>query len=104
VYHQGWAHGGWISNNPNHLQYGYHLQLKHAGAVQYGGPLFWAHYSFVALDPFGLVDKYADYGGHNTNHTLINRFLNLFIFSHFDSSFIKMLIICNMFMVQTIGD
>ncbi len=38
----------------------------------YGGPLFFAHYSFMGLDPHGLKDKYADYWEQNTNHTLIN--------------------------------
>jgi hypothetical protein len=35
--------------------------------------LFWAHYSFVGLDPRDLSDRYADYWGHNINHTMINR-------------------------------
>ena len=37
-----------------------------------GGPLFWAHYSFLGLDPHGLRDNYADYWQQNTAHTLIN--------------------------------
>lgn len=73
VYHNGWARKGGVRNNPEHNQYGYHLALKHNGAVQYGGPLFWAHYSFLGLDPRGLKDRYADYWEHNRNHTLINR-------------------------------
>lgn len=39
----------------------------------YGGPLFFAHYSFTGLDPRGLKDRYADYWEQNKNHTLINR-------------------------------
>jgi hypothetical protein len=74
VYHQGWARGGAMRNNPNHRAFGYHLELRHNGAEQYGGPLFWAHYSFLGLDPRGLSDAYAsDYFEHNRNHTLINR-------------------------------
>jgi hypothetical protein len=73
VYHQGWARNGGIKNDPNHQQYGYHLSLRHNGALQYGGPLFWSHYSFLGLDPRNLKDDYADYWQHNTNHTLINR-------------------------------
>jgi hypothetical protein len=73
VYHQGWARSGGIKNDPNHQQYGYHLSLRHNGAGQYGGPLFWSHYSFLGLDPRNLKDDYADYWQHNTNHTLINR-------------------------------
>jgi hypothetical protein len=73
VYHEGWARSGAIKNDPNHEQYGYHLALSHNGARQYGGPLFWAHYSYLGLDPRNLKDQYADYWQHNTNHTLINR-------------------------------
>ncbi|WP_394355063.1 glucoamylase family protein [Aquiflexum lacus] len=73
VYHKGWNRDGDIKNDPNHEAYGYHLALKHNGAEKYGGPLFWAHYSYVGLDPRGLKDQYADYWEHNTNHTLINR-------------------------------
>lgn len=39
----------------------------------YGGPLFFAHYSFTGLDPRGLKDAAADYWEQNRNHTLINR-------------------------------
>lgn len=73
AYHEGWARGGDIKNDPDHEQYGYHLALRHNGAEQYGGPLFWAHYSYLGLDPRNLKDQYADYWEHNKNHTLINR-------------------------------
>ncbi len=73
VYHEGWARSGGIRNDSTHEQYGYHLALKHNGNAQFGGPLFWSHYSFLGLDPRGLKDTYADYWKHNTNHTLINR-------------------------------
>src|SRR5688500_18775986 len=73
VYHEGWARSGGIRNDPDHKQYGYHLALSHNGAQQYGGPLFWAHYSYLGLDPRNLKDRYADYWEHNKNHTLINR-------------------------------
>ena len=72
VYHQGWARSGGIRNDSTHQQYGMHLDLKHNGAQQYGGPLFWSHYSFVGLDPHGLKDQYADYWQHNVNHVLID--------------------------------
>jgi hypothetical protein len=39
----------------------------------YGGPLFFSHYSFLGIDPHGLKDRYADYWEQNKNHTLINR-------------------------------
>lgn len=73
VYHEGWARSGAMKNDPNHEQYGYHLALRHNGAEQYGGPLFWSHYSYLGLDPRNLKDRYADYWEHNRNHTLINR-------------------------------
>ncbi|HEX6226478.1 MAG TPA: glucoamylase family protein [Chryseolinea sp.] len=73
VYHKGWARSGGMRNDTTHSQYGYHLSLKHNLAPQFGGPLFWSHYSFLGLDPRNLKDDYADYWEHNTNHTLINR-------------------------------
>lgn len=72
VYHQGWARSGGIKNDSSHQQYGLHLDLRHNGAQQYGGPLFWSHYSFLGLDPRNLKDKYADYWQHNVNHVLID--------------------------------
>ena len=73
VYHEGWARKGGMRNDSTHQQYGYHLSLRHNGAQQFGGPLFWSHYSFLGLDPRKLKDRYADYWQHNVNHTLINR-------------------------------
>ena len=73
AYHEGWARSGAIRNDPAHQQYGYHLQLKHNFATQFGGPLFWSHYSYLGLDPRNLKDDYADYWKENTHHTLINR-------------------------------
>ena len=70
-YHDGWGKGGGISGGP--ARYDYHLALKHNGAPQYGRPLFWAHYSFLGLDPRNLSDRYANYWEHNKNHVLINR-------------------------------
>lgn len=73
TYHEGWARKGKMKNDSAHQQYGYDLDLKHNYAEQYGGPLFWSHYSFLGLDPRKLKDRYADYWQHNVNHTLINR-------------------------------
>jgi len=41
--------------------------------VPYGGPLFFAHYSFCGLDPRGLKDRHADYWKQNVHHVRINR-------------------------------
>ncbi|NLJ44414.1 MAG: beta-glucosidase [Bacteroidales bacterium] len=70
AYHEGWARNGEITGNTE--KYGYKLALKHNGAEEYGGPLFWSHYSYLGLDPRNLKDRYADYMEHNRNHTLIN--------------------------------
>jgi hypothetical protein len=40
--------------------------------MPYGGPLFFAHYSFSGLDPRGLTDRYADYWQQNLSHVRIN--------------------------------
>jgi hypothetical protein len=71
VYHKGWARKGAIKIK--HEKYGHQLALKHNFAEEYGGPLFWAHYSFLGLDPRNLSDQYVNYWQHNTSHTLINR-------------------------------
>ena len=70
TYHQGWARNGAIKTDRE--KYGYVLTLNHNGAEEYGGPLFWAHYSYLGLDPRHLKDKYADYWQQNKNQALIN--------------------------------
>jgi hypothetical protein len=67
AYHCGWAEGGNFKNGKEF--YGIRLPL----GPDFGGPLFFAHYSFLGLDPRGLKDRYADYWEQNVNHTLINR-------------------------------
>jgi hypothetical protein len=67
VYHQGWARSGNIVNGKNF--YGIPLPVGY----DYGGPLFFAHYSFLGLNPTNLSDQYANYWTQNRNHTLINR-------------------------------
>jgi len=66
VYHNGWASNGTIKNGNSY--YGIQLPL---GPPQ-GGPLFFAHYSFLGINPTGLSDAYANYFSQNTAHTLIN--------------------------------
>ena len=70
AYNKGWARNGDIVSRQK--TYGLPLILKHNFAEQYGGPLFWAHYSYLGLDPRGLSDKYADYWQLNVNQALIN--------------------------------
>jgi len=68
VYHQGWASNGNIVSSSN--QYSIPLILDHAGSGT--GPLFWAHYSYLGLNPTNLSDQYANYWDLNVNHTNIN--------------------------------
>ena len=66
VYHRGFASGpGFLNGNS---YYGMQLPL----GMPYGGPLFFAHYSFCGLDPQGLRDRYADYWLQNRHHALIH--------------------------------
>lgn len=70
VYEQGWAGNGTIESS--NVQYGLPLVLKHAGSPQFGGPMFFSHYSFLGLNPTNLVDQYANYNEVGTNHAKIN--------------------------------
>jgi hypothetical protein len=66
VYHKGWAQGRASDNRRRY----YDIELPLG--PDFGGPLFFAQYSFCGLDPRGLKDRYADYWLQNTRHTLIN--------------------------------
>jgi len=66
VYDNGWAMNGGIKNGKSF--YGISLPL----GPDYGGPLFFAHYSFLGINPNGLTDTYADYFVQNQHHTQIN--------------------------------
>jgi hypothetical protein len=66
AYQYGYARSGGIINGKTF--YGYTLPVGY----DYGGPLFFAHYSFLGLDPRNLSDNYADYWTQNVNHSLIN--------------------------------
>ena len=66
VYHRGFAYGRDFKNG--HSYFGLELPLGPA----FGGPLFFAHYSFLGLSPGRLSDRYADYWDQNLRHVLIN--------------------------------
>jgi hypothetical protein len=66
VYRRCWAVSDHFINGRTY--YGVKIPL----GFDYGGPLFFAHYSFMGLNPHGLKDRYADYWEQNYNHTLIN--------------------------------
>jgi hypothetical protein len=66
VYHNGFAGGRDFLNGKTY--HGIELPL----GPPLGGPLFFAHYSFMGLDPRGLKDRYADYWQQNVAHVRIN--------------------------------
>ncbi|PZP51904.1 MAG: beta-glucosidase [Pseudopedobacter saltans] len=70
AYHEGWADNGKIKHVANYKSDTLHL-LMQANQTN-GGPLFWSHYSFLGLNPFGLKDQYADYGKEMTTMSKIN--------------------------------
>lgn len=67
VYDEGWARNGGNANGQEY--YGVTLPLGY----DRGGPLFFAHYSFLGLDPRNLEDQYANYWEQNVAHTKINQ-------------------------------
>lgn len=71
VYHKGWAGNNWDTFANNSTYYGMMLPLGNRKWM--GGPLFFAHYSYMGLDPKGLRDRYANYWQQNKRQTLINR-------------------------------
>lgn len=66
VYDTTWALNGAIKNGNTY----YGVQLPFG--VPNGGPLFYEHYSLMALDPISLKDAYGDYGVQATNHSKIH--------------------------------
>jgi hypothetical protein len=66
VYDNGWAQNGAMKNG--NIYYGIQLPLGPA----FGGPLFFAHYSFLGINPHDLTDAYANYFTQDTAHTKIN--------------------------------
>jgi hypothetical protein len=67
LYHSGWAAGNPYVNNESY--YGFPMLV---GPFR-GGPLFFAHYSYLGFDPRNKRDAYCNYFTRNRNHTLINR-------------------------------
>ncbi|WP_420385780.1 glucoamylase family protein [Roseivirga sp.] len=71
VYHEGWTNHGEITKDT--VFYGLETELNHYETNDSPvGPLFWAHYSYLGLNPKGLKDQYADYWKLNQNHALIH--------------------------------
>jgi hypothetical protein len=70
VYAEGWAENGAIDQASSYDQDTLHLHMQ--GNPPHGGPLFWAHYSYLALDPHGLSDAYANYWKEDSTQAVIN--------------------------------
>lgn len=66
VYDHGWAMNGTMKNGGTY--FGVQLPLGPAE----GGPLFFAHYSFLGINPNGLSDTYGSYDVQNKAHAMIN--------------------------------
>jgi hypothetical protein len=71
VYEKGWALDGQIVSKDS--MYGKPLVLDYYETDDAPiGPLFWAHYSYLGLNPKGLKDKYADYWELTQNQAKIH--------------------------------
>jgi hypothetical protein len=66
-YKRGYSRNGAMVNG--HYFLGYPLWL----GQDYGGPLFFAHYSFLGFDPRSRRDLWCNYWAQNQSHTLIDR-------------------------------
>ncbi|MEO0060248.1 MAG: hypothetical protein RLZZ312_1895, partial [Bacteroidota bacterium] len=67
-YTNGWAKNGAIKSVA--VSFGLPKIFNHNGTNSVG-PMFWAHYSHLGLDPRGLSDQYANYWTLNQNHAKI---------------------------------
>ncbi len=66
LYQQGWAGSNYTNNN---TFYGFPVEVGPTS----GGPLFFAHYSYLGFDPRGIKDEYTNYFNKNFFHTMMNR-------------------------------
>lgn len=66
LYQSGWAGSNYTNFNS---YYGYQV---YCGPYA-GGPLFFAHYSFLGFDPRNKKDAYCNYFVRNRNHALIHQ-------------------------------
>lgn len=69
AYHEAWARDGAIVHGGN--RYGIPVIFNYNGSPGNVGPMFWAHYSYLGLDPRGLSDQYANYWDLVVNHAKI---------------------------------
>jgi len=67
LFHNGWASSSYYKNTKSF--YGYRIWV----GWDYGGPLFFSHYSFLGFDPRHKKDIYANYFNNSKNITLIHK-------------------------------
>lgn len=67
LWQSGWAGSSYYKNGRTF--YGYKLDV----GWDYGGPLFFAHYSFQGFDPRNIKDQFTNYFNLNRNVTMIHR-------------------------------
>jgi len=66
LYQSGWTAGNYRNNS---IHFGYPIFTGPFG----GGPLFFAHYSYLGFDPRNIKDKFCNYFTRNRNHALIQQ-------------------------------
>lgn len=66
LYQTGWAGSGYVNNSV-------HYGRKIFTGPYAGGPMFFAHYSYLGFDPRNKKDQYCNYFIRNRNHALIQR-------------------------------
>jgi hypothetical protein len=69
AYHETWAGNGAIVHGGS--KFNIPVIFNYNGATGSVGPMFWAHYSYLGLDPRGLSDEYANYWNLVQNHAKI---------------------------------
>lgn len=67
LWNTGWATSSSYTNDNSF--YGYRIYV----GSDYGGPLFFAHYSFLGFDPRDKTDEYTNYFDNNRNISLIHQ-------------------------------
>lgn len=66
LYQTGWTSGNYANGA---VHFGHKVYCGPFG----GGPMFFAHYSYLGFDPRGIKDSYCNYFVRNRNHALIQR-------------------------------
>lgn len=64
LYQTGWTSGNYANNS---IHFGHKIYCGPFG----GGPMFFAHYSYLGFDPRGRKDAFCNYFVRNRNHALI---------------------------------